>query len=690
MIKKYQRKLYKNTASKLSLLLFFGLFSISFLQGESFSKESDSSLTLSASSFSMEPNNSILVGLEFELNKGWHTYWKNPGDAGGEASVVWELPLGFTASEILWPGPDPIPVEPLMTFGYEDRVTLLTKISTSSIASFPANISAQVSWYTCKDICIPQDASVDILITKGPLINSRDSSHLASVNKELPEEFPGTYRVEYLNEKYYLQAELTDSKSIESAYYFPEKYGITSYSEKQSLEVNDKNISLEIIPAKPSIQHDSFTGVLNIKDPQGDNYYFIDQKLPNSIESGSMTDLSILTAIFFAFLGGLILNVMPCVFPILSIKILNFVEQSEGSRKLMMQHGITFTAGVLVTFLSIAGLLLLLKSGGESIGWGYQLQSPLMVTLLIYLFVAIGIVFMSSLVLGSGLASLSLMTRGYQDLTGSFLTGVLAVIVASPCTAPFMGSALGIALLQPGLSSIAIFVSLGLGFATPYLILSFSPSLLAFLPKPGPWMENLKQFMAFPMWGSALWLTWVLSGQVKNETVMLVLLGALLIAISLWLIEKIQTSEGLLSWFIKTVAVSLVGLALWIAPTSYADTAGDEVSSEDVYSQAVLDNLLNKQKLVFLNFTADWCITCKVNEAVSLKRKSVKLALKNKEITYLKADWTRKDPIIAKKLAEFGRTGVPLYLLYSSSGEPKILPELLTEETLLGYIDELN
>jgi thiol:disulfide interchange protein DsbD len=381
---------------------------------------------------------------------------------------------------------------------------------------------------------------------------------------------------------------------------------------------------------------------------------------------------------------------MPCVFPILSIKILNFVEQSEGSKEKMIQHGLSFSAGVLVTFLSIAGLLLLLKSGGESIGWGYQLQSPLMVTILIYLFVAIGITFMSNLVLGGQLAQLGNINQGYGDITSSFLTGVLAVIVASPCTAPFMGSAVGIALLQPGFITIAIFVSLGLGFAAPYLLLSFYPSLLKVLPKPGAWMETLKQFMAFPMWGSALWLTWVLSGQVQTDSVLMVLLGALFIALGLWILEKNQSSDGFAKWMSLSSVTILLGAALWLAPTDYENIEQDTSSDLNSYSPELLDSLLAENKPVFLNFTADWCITCKVNEAIVLNQVSIKNALESKGIVYLKADWTRKDETIANKLAEYGRTGVPLYLLYSSEGIPVILPELLTEDMLLSYIETIK
>ena len=258
--------------------------------------------------------------------------------------------------------------------------------------------------------------------------------------------------------------------------------------------------------------------------------------LPLEGDSGSpILAMSLLTGIVFAFLGGIILNAMPCVFPILSIKILGFIEQSQGSKEKLIQHGLIFSAGVLTTFLAISWLLIFLRASGEAIGWGYQLQSPWVVSILIYLFVAIGIVFMSNIVIGSSLANFGSLAKNRNDLLSSFFTGVLAVIVASPCTAPFMGPALGLALLQPGLKSILIFLALGIGFSLPYLMLSIYPQLLSRLPKPGEWMQTFKQIMAFPMWAAALWLAWVLSAQVNMQSVFAVLVGALLIALALWL-----------------------------------------------------------------------------------------------------------------------------------------------------------
>ena len=381
---------------------------------------------------------------------------------------------------------------------------------------------------------------------------------------------------------------------------------------------------------------------------------------------------------------------MPCVFPILSIKILSFIEQSQGSKEKLFHHGLVFSAGVLTTFLAVSALLIFLRASGEAIGWGYQLQSPWVVSLLIYLFVVIGIVFMGNIVLGSSFGNLGTLVQNQKDLTSSFFTGVLAVVVASPCTAPFMGPALGLALLQPGLKSIVIFLALGIGFSLPYLILSIYPQLLSKLPKPGEWMQTLKQIMAFPMWASALWLAWVLSSQVDMQSVFAVLLGALLIALGLWLMEKTQNSASILRRLTLIFSLGLMIFSIWLLPITSDNNSPSLKNEENAFSVQKLNSLRSEQKMVFLNFTADWCITCKVNEAIALNQDKVKKVLDEKNIIYLKADWTRKDPEIASMLASYGRTGVPLYLLFPSQGDPIILPELLTEDLLLDFLKEIN
>ena len=639
-----------------------------------------------AESYSMNPGDELLVGFKFTLNPGWHTYWENPGDAGEGASIKWNLPNDVVASKILWPGPERIPVEPLMTFGYEDEVVLLTKISTSAASAIPLNLNAQVSWYTCKEICIPQEAEVSIPIKLGSKTPSVSKGLLEHTLGKVPVEFNGTYRVNKLDDSYVLQGEFEKMDQYDSMYFFPKEYGLTNYTENQQYEKNKDTFSLQIMASEVTIAKESFKGVIAVN--KNEDVSFIEIDYPLATKEASQ-EFNILTLIAFAFLGGLILNIMPCVFPILTIKILRFVEQSRDSTYKTLQQGLLFSLGVVISFLTIAALLIALKSGGESIGWGYQLQSPVVVSLLFYLFVILGFIFMSNIVLGSSLARLSSISLNKSDSLESFLTGVLAVIVASPCTAPFMGSAIGFALLQPSFYSILIFLGLGIGFSLPYLILSAKPSLLSFLPKPGQWMETFKQFMAFPMWASALWLLWVLSSQVGDQEVIQVLLGALLITTGLWLIEKNNSEKNWVKWLMRLPFLLLFIFSLWLIPTSYSDL--DESKQDQLtYTPQLLDDLREENSLVFLNFTADWCITCKVNEAVALKTTKVSKLLADKNITYMEADWTRKDPIISSTLEQYGRTGLPLYLLFPSKGDPLILPEILTEDILLSYLNEVQ
>tara|TARA_Y100000590_G_scaffold83858_2_gene93520 strand:- start:3194 stop:5251 length:2058 start_codon:yes stop_codon:yes gene_type:complete len=684
------QKLYTIVSSlKLGVLFFLISFFVPTSFGDSYFDAGQSSIRLISESYQIDAEDTLLVGLEIKLNSSWHTYWKNPGDSGEGATIKWDLPEGFEASNILWPGPERIPVDPLMTYGYEDQVILLTKIKSPQDFSDTLTISAKVTWLTCKEICIPQEGKVDLILSKGPKEKSKFYKKLNDVSTSLPIPSLQSSRVVVINNKIFLQFEDLRPKDLSEVYFFPNDYGVISYVKEQKLEKNNKSLSLELSPAEIQIETNKLRGVLKIKTPTKEEFYEVDLPLGNGAKSSELS-MSLLTGIFFAFLGGIILNAMPCVFPILSIKILGFIEQSRGSRRKLLHHGLIFSAGVLTTFLIISSLLISLRASGEAIGWGYQLQSPWVVSTLIYLFVAIGIIFMGNIVLGSRLASIGVLGQGRKDLMSSFFTGVLAVIVASPCTAPFMGPALGLALLQPGFKSIAIFLALGIGFSIPYLLLSIFPQFLSKLPKPGEWMQTLKQIMAFPMWASALWLAWVLSAQVEIQTVFEVLIGALLIALTFWMLDKTQGSSIPVKRLTLALSLGLISVSFWLLPLNASEQTFKPMEATNSFSLEKLNSLRIEERPVFVNFTADWCITCKVNEAIALDQQEVKDLINKKGIVYLKADWTRKDSEIANILAEYGRTGVPLYLLFPSKGDPIILPELLTEETLLAFLNEIN
>lgn len=411
--------------------------------------------------------------------------------------------------------------------------------------------------------------------------------------------------------------------------------------------------------------------------------------------STGLPELSLSQAALFALLGGIILNLMPCVFPVLSIKILGFVQHGQGSSRVIRRHGVIFTAGVLASFAAVAGILIALRAGGAQIGWGFQLQSPAFVTLLVLLIFAMGLSLSGVLTIGGSLMGIGhgLATRpGYS---GSFATGMLTTLVATPCTAPFMGASIGFALTQPWYVSLLVFQSLGLGLALPYLLFSFSPALLRFLPRPGPWMERLKRFLALPMYATAAWLIWVLSLQAGTEGVMIALAGMVFIAFSAWLLQmgpakgKIWRLTGIpVMVMVMGIAVAVVDLP---SGTESTVSEGRQDPMWEPFSRSRLAEMRANNQPVFINFTAAWCITCLTNEHVALSSPRVAARFIEKGVIGLKGDWTGQDPEITKALDAFGRSGVPLYVLYPSTAgaEPIILPQILTEALLLETLERL-
>lgn len=392
---------------------------------------------------------------------------------------------------------------------------------------------------------------------------------------------------------------------------------------------------------------------------------------------------SLLLMLLFALLGGAILNLMPCVFPVLSIKALSLTT-SHLSKHGKHLHGLAYTLGIVLSFMAIAALLMALRSAGEAIGWGFQLQSPLFVGLLVYLFVLMGLSFSGLLTFGSSLMNLGQSTTEGHSLSSSFMTGLLATLVASPCTAPFMGTALGFALTQPIWVAMSTFACLGLGMALPLLILSWWPGMAEKMPKPGMWMERFKEFLAFPLYLSAVWLLWVLGRQAGSDTVAAVICGVVLILFALWLL-KVRRDK--LSTVFAVCAFVIALLLPWQTHNNNDDTN----KPWQPYSETALQQLLDNQQPVFINLTADWCITCLANEKLALSSDQFLATLKENNITYLKGDWTNYNPEITRLLNQHQRSGVPLYLFYpEGSDNPKILPQLLTKKIVIAAISQQN
>ena len=469
--------------------------------------------------------------------------------------------------------------------------------------------------------------------------------------------------------------------NIYESYFFPYEYGFINYAEPQNLSKINDSYNLEIKKTADNKELNLLSGVLSIKTQDEIYSYEIKGDSKVLVQESNINEISFFTALLFALLGGLILNLMPCVFPVLSLKIFNFIEKSDSPKE-VKAHGIIFASGAMLTFLLICSIILLFKYFGIQVGWGFQLQSPIFLSLLIFLFIFLSGFFISSLNLNMAFSGSTVSsTSGYSS---SFFTGFLAVIVATPCTAPFMGSALGLALLQPSYQTYPIFLALALGFCLPYLLLSFNPRLISFLPKPGPWMENLKQFMAFPMGLTAIWLFWILSAQLNRFDLSLVLVGSLLTIFIVWL-SNLKDSESQFLNKIKTLIIilSIISLTFFVPVGS----SSEKVSEVETITDTIDFEFQNP---TFVNFTADWCITCKVNEARVLKSSAVLEYLDSNKIDYVVYDWTERNENISVVLGSFGRSGVPLYLLFKGDGTNAIiLPEILTETMVLNALRKL-
>jgi thiol:disulfide interchange protein len=603
---------------------------------------------------------SFYIAVRLEMQEGWHTYWENPGDSGSPFNAKWNVVQGVIVENVEWPTPVTIPYPPLMTFGYEGDVVLPFKVF-RAIDSDLSAISVDFDFLICADICIPEKASLTLDLssaTLNPLVD-------AAV-QDLPTKILQTQSVV---DRDNLKIIFKSSQPINSAYFFPRQDNLFAYTPTQqltSLGGNSYEITVPILSDEVAF----FSGILSIN---GEGFQIEEQ-----FESTS--GMSLWQAILFALIGGLILNLMPCVFPVISLKVLSFVSMGGNDNSKIRNHALSFVGGVMSTFLSIATALIIIRSTGSMIGWGYQLQSPVVVGILTLIMLGIGLILLTNINFAAGLTTLGSSVQSRNDYSGSFFTGVLAVVVASPCTAPFMGAAIGYALLQPSFATLPIFLALGLGFAGPYLLLALKPEWISALPRPGAWMETLKQFFAFPMIATALWLMWVFMVQTSGDALILLLLLGLILGIAIWMIA---TFKGRWKW-IGMLATLLAAVQIFNnLPENTNGLIAD--SSAEQWSLAIESDLQAQDQAYLINFTAAWCITCQTNEKTAFARDKVKEYLADQKITYIKADWTNRNEEIAIGLARYERTGIPLYIFWKPgmSGS-KILPAVLTEDLLIG------
>ena len=608
------------------------------------------------------PGTSINIGLKVSMDKGWHTYWRNPGDSGGPIEIDWNLPKGFSISDIKWPLPEKIEYPPLMTYGYEDFVIY------PMVLSIPADYSddyfeMNADILICADVCIPESGKIS-----SNLLDIESDSLIYEWLESVPSKsLPITTSLNDNN----LEIKFTFEREIKEIYFFPDENNSIDYSSKQNFYKKDDGYFLSI-----KLFNDEFQNVSGVLDIDGTGYNVSNGKFEDFNEEG----LSLITALIFALIGGLILNLMPCVFPVISLKVLSFVSMGGSSPRKIRNHALVFTVGVIASFMLVALTIVLLKQAGNFVGWGFQLQSPLIVGLLSLVMVFISLVLITDNSFGESLTKLGNIGGSENGYYSSFLTGVLAVVVASPCTAPFMGAALGYALIQPSGETVPIFLSLSLGFSLPYLLLAANPKLIDFLPKPGDWMVTLKEFFAFPMLATALWLLWVFSLQVNQILVIFLLIGWLLLALNFWIFQKNYKTINKVIF----LGISIFSMIYFLPETEETETEKNIIiGSATEWYEGIEDDLRNKNQPYFINFTAAWCITCQSNEITAFSKDSFKSLLEEKNIEYIKADWTNRNDAITRSLKKYGRSGVPFYVYWEPGFEnPKILPAILTDQII--------
>jgi len=652
--------------------------------------------SLVSSHDSVAPGQEFYVALRTELDEHWHTYWRNPGDSGEPVQMDWELPQGITAGQINWPLPRTIPTGPIINYGFEGTPLFPVKFTVSEDVQ-PGSVITVVSnfyYLVCKDVCIPEQGRASLPIAVGesaPDIGWK--TEIEAALAEVPRRGAVQGGVKKSGETLDISFTELPEGDFSKSYFFPYEQGVLGHSEAQIITQGSNGLRLTTTPdyiwddALPKV----FEGVLSYEAGgrlKGTN---VALAVGESLDIGAETvpkvaigGVTLWTAIIGALIGGLILNLMPCVFPVISIKALSIAKSAHGERAAIKREAWLYTAGVIATFLLLTIILLTLKAGGSEIGWGFQLQSPKVVAALAVLLFVIGLNLLGTFEFGSGLQNTGAELTQKSGAAGSFFTGALAVVVATPCTAPMMAGAVGYALAAPALVMLAVFMALAIGFALPFLLIAYVPGLLSKLPKPGPWMVRFKEILAFPMFAAAIWLVWVLSLQAGEDGVLFVLSAMLAVSLAIWLFKRKGMTGKALGVFSVLAAITLpVSIS---ANSASVEIAAGELKAE-AWSPARVAELQAEGRPIFVDFTAAWCVTCKVNEKVVLNKSKTQKLFKDTNTAFLVADWTNKDDIIAAELAKYGRAGVPLYLVYANNSvSPAVLPQVLSHNVIQAAI----
>ncbi|MGB0718884.1 MAG: protein-disulfide reductase DsbD family protein, partial [Bdellovibrionales bacterium] len=657
--------------------------------GNAKAQEQQVQITLMAERNTVGPGDEIWIGTQQTITPHWHTYWRNPGDSGTATRIQWDLPDGFEIAEIDWPTPQKLPFGPLLNYGFENNATLLQKLKIpQTLPDGPITLTADIELLVCKETCVPEYGTYTLTLNDPQAPDIDNTAQFEEILKTFPQTRP--FQVEFSEHAGDFTLQITMNQDdlttiqTETLDYFPHEWGIIDNAAPVDTSIKDGK--LRITQKRGERGLDSFEtldGVITYMSNDGTTHSIairankaqtatapktqtqtqtqptIEKESPAQIEApdaptDSEPPLPLWNALLFALFGGLILNLMPCVFPVLSIKALSLVKMADKHPGLAKAHGLSYTAGVILSFLAIAGLLLILKAAGAQIGWGFQLQNPIVIASLAALLFIIGLNLMGFFEFSFGGANIGQKLTAGHGLSASFFTGILATLVATPCTAPFMAGAIGFALTQTAIVNLLVFTALGFGLALPYLALSFIPALQHILPKPGVWMNTFKEFLAFPMFLSSVWLIWVLSQQAGPIGVLQSLIAITSIVFSIW---AFRHKNGALKFLSGIAALGAIAFIIMIPSAPMDDPAATAQKTPithqfgEPFSQTQLNDLLkNDPNPVFVEMTAAWCITCKVNHAVAINIDSTKELFKNNKINYLIGDWTNKDEEITQYL----------------------------------------
>lgn len=697
------------------------------------------SVVLLSEQQSLQPGQPTWVAITMTMEDHWHAYWKNPGDAGMAPAITWNLPQGFEVGPIQWPTPISFNLNNTVGFGYEGKVVFLAQITppASYSPTSEVEISADMRWVVCSDsTCQPGEARIALKLpvtSETAEMDSRSTKLFEDARSRIPKKHDIFTAQRKQNSIEVTFESANASHVFHEASFYPEEKKTIDYKASITLKRSDDNPKQHIVSLKEyeSAKTTSLKGILVLHTPTSKEAYDIDIQIKGDLNQNkliSMNDQSfavdnkasmpldastanddfefkggLALALVFAFLGGMILNLMPCVLPVISLKVLSFVKLAGESRKLIFHHGLAFSLGVLISFWVLAGALLGLQAYGRAVGWGFQLQEPIFVAILASGILIFALSLFGLFEMGTSLISAAGNARKKEGLSASFFSGILATAVATPCTGPFLGSAVGFAVTLPAFQAMLIFTFLGIGMSFPYLILAAFPKLLRFIPKAGHWMLAFKELMGFFMLATVLWLVWIFGAQTSNFALSLLLAGFFFFALACWIYGRWSSPLNprltrYISMFVAVALFSCGGYAVVTASSSWAESMGGNSNTEVAYvndewepfSVERIAELRKQGTPVFVDFTAKWCLICQANHLV-LSTEEVSQQFNQRGVVKMKADWTKNDSVIAAELRKFGRNSVPLYVLYSSDADekPQILPQLLTPEIVIDSLKQL-